>query len=300
MNASTPSPVSRKEIAARAVARTPHAGQRAVMAVVPARWRPSPVIRASFALHGLCAAAVLAYPPSWPWSLALIAANQSLLAVAGLIPRSRLLGPNLSRLPERATQRGEVVLSFDDGPDPAVTPQVLDLLDRHGAKASFFFTGQRAQRHPELVREVARRGHSVENHSDRHSNFFACYGLARYGRELARAQTRLAALTGRAPRYFRAPMGLRNPLLEPALAGAGLRLVSWTRRGYDSVTGDPALVLARLTRGLAAGDVLLLHDGGSARTRDGRPVVLDVLPALLERLKALGLRSVSLPMACED
>jgi peptidoglycan/xylan/chitin deacetylase (PgdA/CDA1 family) len=258
------------------------------------------VIRASFALHGLCAAAVLTYPPSWPWSLALIAANQGLLAVAGLIPRSRLLGPNLSRLPERATQRGEVVLSFDDGPDPAVTPQVLDLLDRHGAKASFFFTGQRAQRHPELVREVARRGHSVENHSDRHSNFFACYGLARYRRELARAQTRLAALTGRAPRYFRAPMGLRNPLLEPALAGAGLRLVSWTRRGYDSVTGDPALVLARLTRGLAAGDVLLLHDGGSARTRDGRPVVLDVLPALLERLKALGLRSVSLPMACED
>jgi peptidoglycan/xylan/chitin deacetylase (PgdA/CDA1 family) len=265
-----------------------------------ARRGPSPFIRGSVGLHALGAAAVIAHPSSWPWSLALIVANQTLLAGAGLVPRSRLLGPNLSRLPEAAARRGEVVLSFDDGPDAQITPLVLDLLDRHGAKASFFFTGTRAQCHPEVVSEVARRGHSVENHSDRHSNFFACYGAARYRRELSCAQARLAALAGRAPRYFRAPMGLRNPLLEPVLARMGLRLVSWTRRGFDSVSRDPQRVLARLTRGLAAGDILLLHDAGGARTRAGRPVVLEVLPGLLERLRRAGLRSVSLPMACED
>ena len=108
---------------------------------------------------------------------------------------------------------------------------------------------------------------------------------------------RLAALAGRAPRFFRAPMGLRTPLLESVLARQGLCSAAWTRRGYDGTCGDADRVLGRLTRGLAARDVLLLHDGGSARTRAGRPVVLDVLPALLDRITALGLRSVALPAA---
>jgi peptidoglycan/xylan/chitin deacetylase (PgdA/CDA1 family) len=112
------------------------------------------------------------------------------------------------------------------------------------------------------------------------------------------AQQVLAAIAGRPPSFFRAPVGLRSPLLDPVLAGSGLRYVSWTRRGLDGVSRDPALVLQRLTRDLAAGDVLLLHDSGRKLTRDGEPVVLAVLPALLERLAAAGLRSVSLPAAC--
>jgi peptidoglycan/xylan/chitin deacetylase (PgdA/CDA1 family) len=87
-------------------------------------------------------------------------------------------------------------------------------------------------------------------------------------------------------------------LLDPVLAGSGLRYVSWTRRGFDTVDGNPEAVLARLTRGLAAGDVLLLHDGARARTRAGEPVVLAVLPRLLERIAAAGLKSVPLPVAC--
>jgi peptidoglycan/xylan/chitin deacetylase (PgdA/CDA1 family) len=92
---------------------------------------------------------------------------------------------------------------------------------------------------------------------------------------------------------------LRNPFLEPVLHRLGLSLVSWTRRGFDTREGDPAKVMARLGRNLQARDILLLHDGNAARTPDGTPVLLEVLPLLLERLHAGGLRSVTLPEGLE-
>ena len=226
-----------------------------------------------------------------------VGANQLVLGAAGLWPRSRLLGPNLVRLPAASAARGEVALTFDDGPDPLVTPRVLDLLDRHGAQASFFCVGRQAAAHPRLVAEIAARGHSVENHSDRHPRAFACYGLAAIRREVESCQAMLSAITGRPPRFFRAPMGLRNPLLEPVLAGAGLRYVSWTRRGYDAVAGEAGPVLRRLTHRLAAGDVLLLHDGSPGRPAGAGSVALSVLPALLDCLAARGLAAVALPAA---
>jgi peptidoglycan/xylan/chitin deacetylase (PgdA/CDA1 family) len=261
-------------------------------------WRPTPVIRLSFLVHAAAGVIVVAQPALWPWSLGAVAGNHLLLAAAVLWPRGRALGPNLTRLPASAASRGEVSLNFDDGPDPEVTPRVLEMLDRHGARASFFCVGVKAAAHPEIVREIARRGHSVENHSHRHPHAFAFFGMRGLRREVGAAQAVIASLAGRAPEFFRAPAGFRSPLLDPVLAGSGLRYVSWTRRGFDTVDGNPEAVLARLTRGLAAGDVLLLHDGARARTRAGEPVVLAVLPRLLERIAAAGLKSVPLPVAC--
>jgi peptidoglycan/xylan/chitin deacetylase (PgdA/CDA1 family) len=276
----------------------PGAGDGA--ADVAARWTPTPLARASLWLHVGAATFVIAEPALWPWALAVVAANHFFLGAAVLRPRSRMLGPNLTRLSDAAARRGEVALSFDDGPDPEVTPRVLDLLDRHGAKASFFCIGERAAAHPDLVREIARRGHSVENHSYHHSGFFAFYGWMRLRREIEAAQSVVHAIAGRAPVFFRAPMGLRSPMLDPVLWRAGLRYVSWTRRAYDAVNGNAPVVLDRLCRNLAAGDILLLHDGSAARTSEGVAVVLVVLPALLERLAARGLQGVSLADACED
>ena len=116
-------------------------------------------------------------------------------------------------------------------------------------------------------------------------------------REIAAAQASLADITGEAPRFFRAPAGLRNPFLAPVLQRLDLQLVSWTRRGFDTVRREPTDVLARLARGLAAGDILLAHDGNAARAEDGRAVVLAVLPELLARAKSLGLVAVTLPAA---
>lgn len=264
------------------------------------KWRPAPALQASAVVHVAALFAFAIQPALWPWALGAVAANQLLLSCAVLWPRGRVLGPNLTRLPPAAAGQRVVSLNFDDGPDPEVTPQVLDLLDRHQAKASFFCIGEKAAAHPEIVKEIARRGHSVENHSHRHPHAFAFYGLRGLRREVDAAQSVIACITGRAPGFFRAPAGFRSPLLDPVLASRGLRCASWTRRGFDTVDGDAAAVLKRLTRGLAAGDVLLLHDGGRKRTATGEPVVLAVLPALLEKLAAAGLKSVPLPAACRD
>lgn len=267
------------------------------IAVARRRWRPAPFIKLSAWWHAAGAVTLIAFPAWWPWVLGALAANHAVLSAAVLWPRGRLLGANVTRLPAAAAARGEICLTFDDGPDPQITPQVLDMLDRYGAKASFFCIGEKAATFPEVVRAIVRRGHSVENHTFRHPLMFAFFGIAALRRELVSAQAALAGVTGRAPAYFRAPAGFRNPLLDPVLAAVGLDYVSWTRRGYDAVQRDPAAVLHRLTRGLAAGDVLVLHDGTRARTAEGVPLVLAVLPALLEQLQARGLTSVTLPSA---
>jgi peptidoglycan/xylan/chitin deacetylase (PgdA/CDA1 family) len=261
------------------------------------RWQPTLVIQASFALHAGAAIALLARPRSWPWVLAAVVADHLILTAAGLWPRSRLLGPNWTHLPAAAAANGSVAITIDDGPDPNVTPLVLDLLDRHSAKATFFCIGALVEQHSNLAREIISRGHSIENHSQHHLHRFSVLGPGRLAAEITRAQDTIAAATGERPRFFRAPAGLRSPFLEPVLARLGLRLASWTRRGFDTVNPDPAVVLERLTRGLRGGDILLLHDGHAACTPAGVPVILEVLPRLLQAVSAAQLTPVTLRSA---
>jgi peptidoglycan/xylan/chitin deacetylase (PgdA/CDA1 family) len=255
------------------------------------------VIWCSALLHIASILTLAAAPRTWPWVVGALVSNHLCLGAIGMWPKSRLLGPNLVRLPDASVQRGEVALTFDDGPSPVVTPQVLDLLDRYRAKASFFCIGEKAAAHPDIVREITRRGHSIENHSCRHSAAFACYGPTAQRRDIETTQEIICSITGRRPQFFRAPFGLRNPFLAPVLARVGLDYVSWTWRGRDATTADPQKVLRRLTGRLAAGDVLLLHDGASATTLSGQPVVLTVLPLLLHLIAARGLKAVTLPAA---
>ena len=259
--------------------------------------RYSLLIKASAVLHLLALAAWAWRPELWPWWLAALVLNHAVITAAGLWPRASLLGPNITRLPAAAAARREVALTIDDGPDPEVTPAVLDQLQQAGARATFFCIAERAARHPALVAEILARGHSVQNHSHVHRHNFSLLGPRGFESEISRAQAQLQSLTGQRPRFFRAPAGLRNPFLQPVLARHGLVLTSWTRRGFDTRERDPQRVLQRLTQHLAAGDILLLHDGHCARAADGRPVVLHVLPRLLERLRAAGLVAVTLPQA---
>lgn len=267
--------------------------------VVP-RWRPTPFIVASVGLHVLCLAAFALAPSLWPWLLAALVADHAVITLLGLWPRSRWLGPNWIALPPASTARGEIALTIDDGPDPVVTPQVLDLLDRYGVKATFFCIGRHAEHHAELCREIVRRGHAVENHSQRHRHTFSLLGWTGYLREIGAAQQTLTRITGMAPAFFRAPAGLRNPFLDPVLTRLGLRLASWSTRGFDTCTHDAQQVLRRLLRGLRPGAILLLHDGNAAQTNDGVPVIVALLPALLEQAAAHGLRCVTLREAARS
>jgi peptidoglycan/xylan/chitin deacetylase (PgdA/CDA1 family) len=258
------------------------------------RWHTTPLIRASIALHLLALMAVITAPGQWPWTLAAVAANHLLIAAVGLWPRSHWLGPNWTRLPAAATARHEIALTIDDGPDPVVTPQVLDLLDRHAVRATFFCIGEQAARYPDLCREIVRRGHAVENHSQQHRHHFSLMGPRGLAHELQAAQDTLTGISGQRPLFFRAPAGLRNPFLEPVLARLSLQLASWSARGFDTRVSDAGRVKSSLLRGLRAGAILLLHDGHAARTAEGIPVILEVLPAVLESAAAAGLRVVTL------
>lgn len=258
------------------------------------RWRPTPLILGTFGLHAAAAAGLIIAPGQWPAIAWALVGNHALLTAAGLWPRSRLLGPNLLRLPAAAVARREIAITIDDGPDPEVTPRVLDLLDAHKAQATFFCIGERALAHRDLCTEIVRRSHAVENHTQRHFHNFSMLGPRGFEREITAAQDTLAGITGSRPRFFRAPAGLRNPFLEPVLAKLDLQLASWTRRGFDTVRRDPDYVAGRLLHQLAPGDILLLHDGHAARTASDRPVVLEVLPRLLDACAARGLAPVTL------
>ena len=260
----------------------------------PPRWHPSPLLLASAGVHGGAAAAVLAQAQLWPWALGAILADHALLAAAGLWPRSRLLGSNWTHLPQASGATLPIALTLDDGPDPEITPRVLELLARYGARATFFCIGERVEAHRALARELVAGGHGIENHSQRHLPYFSLLGPRRLRGEIERAQQSIAAVSGEAPRFFRAPAGLRNPFLDPILQRLGLQLASWTRRGFDTVERRPERVLGALTRGLGPGDILLLHDGHAARTGAGAPVVLEVLPRLLAALADAGLTTVRL------
>lgn len=261
-----------------------------------APWRPTPLLIASAAVHGVALLLLVTVPTQWPWAVAALVANHAVVTATGLWPRSTGLGPNVTRLPAPAHGQA-LALTIDDGPDPDVTPAVLDLLRRHGAKATFFLIAQRAEAHPALVRRIVAEGHAVGNHSYRHRHNFSLLGPRGFTAEIERAQQALQRLTGRRPQWFRAPAGLRNPFLDPVLHRQGLTLVSWTRRGYDTRERDPATVLARLTKGLRGGDILLLHDGHCALDATGRPVVLEVLSRLLEQSRRAGWRWVTLDEA---
>ena len=174
------------------------------------------------------------------------------------------------------------------------------MLDRHAVRATFFCIGEKVARYPDLCQEIVRRGHDVENHSMYHRHHFAMMGYSGFMSELQAAQDTLTTITGQCPMFFRAPAGLRNPFLDPALTGLGLKLASWSVRGFDTRVDNVERVKNKLLRGLRAGSILLLHDGNAARTPKGIPVIIEVLPAVLASAEAANLRFITLRQALHE
>ncbi len=271
-----------------------------MIARVGRRWRAPLLVRVSAVIHAAALLALVAEPRAWRWILAALVVNHLVIAATGLWPRSTWLGGNCNRLPQAARARNEIALTIDDGPDPEVTPQVLALLDRYRVKASFFVIADQAERYPDLCRDIVRRGHAVENHTQHHRHNFSLLGLGAYRREIQAAQTTLTRIAGVRPQFFRAPAGLRNPFVDPVLHRLNLQLASWSVRGYDTRTRDAAKVETRLARGLQAGAIVLLHDGHAARTVDNVPVIVAVLPGILSAATRAQLRFVTLREACRE
>jgi peptidoglycan-N-acetylglucosamine deacetylase len=229
------------------------------------------------------AAGALVIGGLWQAGISLLVASHLLVLWGTLAPRSALLGPLVTHFD---SQRREVWLTIDDGPSPD-TEAMLDVLDAHGARATFFLVGKRADQRPDAVRAIEQRGHGIGNHSlDHRSAWFWATPPRAMDRQVGAAQHSLTRLTGQAPRMFRAVVGMSNVFVEPVLRRHGLLRIGWSARGFDSVSADPATVWARLRRDLRPGAILLLHEGA---THGGSVAVLE---HVLRELGRLGYRCV--------
>ncbi len=191
-----------------------------------------------------------------------------------------------------AEARG-VALTFDDGPSPEHTPQVLALLAGAGVKATFFVIGRKAAPHPDLVRRIAAAGHAIGVHGHTHDRFLTLRSPDTAGDDIAEAIATVEAITGKSPTLYRPPVGLTSPRLSRALSWFDLVVVGWSVRALDGWAGArPERIAARVVPRLKDGAIVLLHD--AAERDDRSPASLGALPRILEAMRNKDLPGVSL------
>jgi peptidoglycan-N-acetylglucosamine deacetylase len=240
-----------------------------------------------------------------PWFLtvpAALATATGLTAYGGVYPRAQLFGATTCYT---ASSR-QLAITFDDGPNPSITPKLLDLLDCYEARATFFLVGRYARECPQLVREIAARGHVIGNHTQTHPNLF-WLGPAQIRDELRRCQDAIARAGVAPAKWFRPPFGLRNPALAGATRAFDLRVIMWSLIPGDwHAQSDEWLIdrmkpIANHAKDAGAhtvsGDILCLHDGSHRGQNADRTHTLAALEFWLPRWRELGLEFVTIEEA---
>jgi peptidoglycan/xylan/chitin deacetylase (PgdA/CDA1 family) len=188
----------------------------------------------------------------------------------------------------------QVALTFDDGPDPKVTPQVLDELRRAGVRATFFIVGKNLEAQPELGRRIVAEGHVLANHSWEHSYLQSFYMPKRHTQELLRCEQAIEAITGQpSSGLYRPPVGLKSGELAHAIWDTGLTLVAWSVHSHDTVDPQAQRIARRVLARIKGGDIVLLHDGD--RTPGRRSACAEAVRLILAGLRERGLECVTLP-----
>jgi peptidoglycan/xylan/chitin deacetylase (PgdA/CDA1 family) len=187
--------------------------------------------------------------------------------------------------------RPEVAITFDDGPNVSATLAVARILDRHGAKGTFFSVGRAVDARPGITRALVRDGQIVGNHSFHHDS--VRWLDPRYP-ELERTQTAIRREAGVCPAFFRPPHGQHTPFMAWVVHRHGMTMVTWDVSADDWATRDPGLIARRVLRKVRAGSIIDLHDGLDGHVGVDRTVLVRALPAILDGLHARGLRVVGL------
>jgi peptidoglycan/xylan/chitin deacetylase (PgdA/CDA1 family) len=216
-------------------------------------------------------------------ALAPIFLSHALLLYATLVANCQWWGPVVRSF---ATTEPEVWITIDDGPCPAHTGRMVDLLERFDARATFFVIGEHAEKYPHLITEILSRGHEIANHTYTHpSGSFWAAGPGRISVEINLCAEWLRSGPDRPARLFRAPAGIKNLFVHSELARRGLALIGWTVRGLDTVRSDPALVAEKILRRAKPGSIILLHEGHRVeKDPDFNPRCLELtLSGLTER-----------------
>jgi peptidoglycan-N-acetylglucosamine deacetylase len=217
----------------------------------------------------------------YPWiAVGVLFLSHLLLLYPTLVANCQWWGRVVTRF---ETPRPEVWLTIDDGPNPVHTPRILALLRQFEARATFFVVGKHAARFPDLLSAIRAAGHEIANHSATHpSGTFWAYGPRQIASEIDHSRLTTSA--------FRAPAGLKNFFVHPALARRRLALIGWSVRGLDTVSNDAEAVADRVLRGTRPGAIILLHEGHRISSDpDFHPRCLE---ATLRRLTTAGYRCI--------
>jgi peptidoglycan-N-acetylglucosamine deacetylase len=226
-----------------------------------------------------------------------LGAGMAAVALYGAqVPTAQLYGPTIHRFPHA---RGRLALTFDDGPNPRETPALLELLDAYEAKATFFLIGRWAAREPELVREIAGRGHAIGNHTythptmPLHSAAMLREDLARCRWSVERAGVTFSTVDG--AMLMRPPYGRRRPGTLRVLAEEGYVPVTWSVTAYDWRSWETSARITRRCLHARDGDLILLHDGSDCDPEHDRSRSLAAARAALEHHTERGARFVTVP-----
>jgi peptidoglycan/xylan/chitin deacetylase (PgdA/CDA1 family) len=202
------------------------------------------------------------------------------------------------RYPNTVVLRGslnenKVALTFDDGPDPRFTPQILDILSEYGVPATFFQMGIRAKAYPDLVKRIAKEGHVIGNHTYTHPNLVEEGDIAVLEEEVKKTEETINNIVGYRPKLFRAPYGfLYNELVEK-LKDMDYSVVAWSADSLDWQQEEPEVITYNVLSNTQPGAIILMHDGAS---KEGdRTNTIKALREIIPALKDQGIEFVTVP-----
>ncbi|MDD5196764.1 MAG: polysaccharide deacetylase family protein [Candidatus Omnitrophota bacterium] len=196
----------------------------------------------------------------------------------------------------RAQRADKVVaLTFDDGPSPIWTPQVLDELKKAEVKATFFMLGSHVERYPAIARRVLAEGHEIGNHTYDH-HVLIYYKMEELEKEIQEAEDAIKAVTGQSPRYFRPPKAWLSSREKKKIEEMGYKIVLWSLNSKDWVTFHDKQITSYILKRIQPGDIILFHDSGGVFTAEGgnRAQTVKTIPRLVRKLKERGYRFVTI------
>lgn len=186
------------------------------------------------------------------------------IVVGAFRMRAEIFMTSVCSLPQLSATN--LLVTFDDGPHPTCTPQILDILKQFQAKAIFFCIGKNIAAYPELVKQIVAEGHIVANHSYNHSNMIGMYSTSKVSAEIEQTEQAIIACVGSSLKLYRPPFGVTNPNIAKAVKALHMQAIGWNVRSFDTVSTNKMEVLNRITPNLKNGDIILFHDTNSATT----------------------------------
>lgn len=201
--------------------------------------------------------------------------------IALTIYGSAIIGANWFVRSKNRLENRTIALTFDDGPDPVITPLVLSVLKEKNVPATFFLIGEKAEKYPHLVRQILAEGHQIGNHSYSHSYRLGFFSVEKLRADLQKCNRVLEEISEEKVRLFRPPFGVTNPRYRKVLTSLDLVSVGWSLRSYDTMIGNSAKLLARLVSRVRSGRIILMHDT--------LPQTAETLPSFLDYCRGKGI-----------